>query len=157
MEWGIVSYIIRYYFNPCGTGSHLYTANTNTLRSAHWVEDLLALVGTHISWSPHPPLLYPYCITTQGICQEGFLKNRNLFQKPFSYFSSAVAVHQILVILYPKGLALLVEWCSLLTSLVYHIPHQKSSVISKIFSQHLLTQCPGEMGELSSTLASYLV
>jgi hypothetical protein len=33
MEWGIVSYIIRYYFNPCGTGSHLYSANTNTLRS----------------------------------------------------------------------------------------------------------------------------
>ena len=33
MEWGIVSYIIRYYFNPCSTGSHLYPANTNTLRS----------------------------------------------------------------------------------------------------------------------------
>ena len=68
-EWGIVSCIIRYYFNPCGTGSHLYTANTNTLRSVHWVKDLLALVGTHLSWSPCPPLLYPYYITSLMTCQ----------------------------------------------------------------------------------------
>ena len=53
-----------------------------------------------------PSLLYPYCITTWVICQEGFLKNRNLFQKPFPYFSAAVAVRQILVVLYPEGLAL---------------------------------------------------
>ena len=71
-RWSIVSHIIPYYFNSWGTGSHLYTANANTLRSVHWVEDLLALVGTHISWSPHPPLLYPYCITTWAVCQGVF-------------------------------------------------------------------------------------
>ena len=58
MEWGIVSYIIRYYFNPCGTGSHLYSANTNTLRSVHWVKVLLALVGTHTRGR----LALPFCI-----------------------------------------------------------------------------------------------
>ena len=72
MEWGIVSYIIRYYFNPCGTGSHLYSANTNTLRSDRWAKVLLALVGTHISWSPHPPLLYLDYITNLAICQDLF-------------------------------------------------------------------------------------
>ena len=42
---GIVSCIIPYYFNPWGTGSHLYPANTNTLRSGHRVEVLPTLVG----------------------------------------------------------------------------------------------------------------
>ena len=72
MEWGIVSYIIRYYFNPCGTGSHLYSANTNTLRSGHRVEVLLTLVGLPFSRLPYPRLLYPYCITTWAVCQEVF-------------------------------------------------------------------------------------
>ena len=71
--WSIVSCIIRYYFNPCGTGSHLYPANTNTLRSDHWAEVLLALVGTHLSWSPCPPLLYSYYTTDLAVCQEFFL------------------------------------------------------------------------------------
>ena len=73
MEWGIVSYIIRYYFNPCGTGPHLYSANTNTLRSVHRNKDLLALVGTHIFVvalpSPFVPLLYH---TLRGLSR-GFL------------------------------------------------------------------------------------
>ena len=72
MEWGIVSHIIRYYFNPCGTGSHLYTANANTLRSVHRNKDLLALMGTHISWSPRPPLLCLNYITNSAICQDLF-------------------------------------------------------------------------------------
>jgi hypothetical protein len=58
MEWGIVSHIIRYCFNPCGTGSHLYTANANTLRSVRWVKDLLALVGTP-SWVALPSPFVP--------------------------------------------------------------------------------------------------
>ena len=82
MEWGIVSHIIRYYFNPCGTGSHLYSANTNTLRSVHWVEVLLALVGTHISWSPHPPLLCFHYTTHCGICQALFCQSLYFSEKP---------------------------------------------------------------------------
>ena len=69
---GIVSCIIPYCFNPWGTGSHLYPANTNTLRSGHRVEVLLTLVGLPFSRLPYPLLLYPYCITTWGVCQEGF-------------------------------------------------------------------------------------
>ena len=66
--WSIVSHIIPYYFNSWGTGSHLYTANANTLRSVHRNKDLLALVGTHISWSPCPPLLCLNYITNLAIC-----------------------------------------------------------------------------------------
>ena len=72
MEWGIVSYIIRYYFNPCGTGSHLYSANTNTLRSDRGVKVLQSLVGHPLIGLPYPPLLYPYCITFLWICQGVF-------------------------------------------------------------------------------------
>ena len=71
---GIVSHIIRYCFTPCGSGSHLYTANTNTLRSVHRNKDLLALVGTHLSWSPCPPLLCLNYITNLAICQGLFRK-----------------------------------------------------------------------------------
>ena len=42
---GIVSCVIPYYFNRRGTGSHLYTAHTNTVRSGHWESVLLAHVG----------------------------------------------------------------------------------------------------------------
>ena len=73
IKWSIVSHIIPYYFNSWGTGSHLYTANANTLRSVHRNKDLLALVGTHISWSPCPPLLYLYYSTLLAICQVLFL------------------------------------------------------------------------------------
>ena len=45
VQSGIVSHIIRYYFNPCGAGSHLYTANANTLRSASSGRSYIALVG----------------------------------------------------------------------------------------------------------------
>ena len=55
-----------------GSGSHLYTANLHTLRSVHRVEVLLALVGTHISWSPHPPLLCFHYSTLLAICQALF-------------------------------------------------------------------------------------
>ena len=72
MEWGIVTYIIRYYFNTCGTGLHLYPANTNTLRSGHRVKGLTDSRGSFPLGLPCPRLLYPYCITTWEICQEVF-------------------------------------------------------------------------------------
>ena len=54
---GIVSCIIRYYFNPCGTGSHLYPANTNTLRSRTLSSrSYTTLVGLGFSPSPCFPL-----------------------------------------------------------------------------------------------------
>ena len=72
---GIVSCIIPYYFNPWGTGSHLYSANTNTLRSGHWVEVLLTLVGLPSLGvalpSPFVPLLYH---TLRGLSRT-FLRN----------------------------------------------------------------------------------
>ena len=64
-----------------GSGSHLYTANLHTLRSVHRVEDLLALVGTHILWSPHPPLLYLDYITLLVICQALFLPSLIFFRE----------------------------------------------------------------------------
>ena len=67
-----VSCVSPTFFQPAGSGSHLYPAHRNTVRSDHGAEVLLALVGTHFSWSPCPPLLYPYCITTWEICQELF-------------------------------------------------------------------------------------
>jgi len=74
MDWGIVSYIIRYYFNPCGTGSHLYSANTNTLRSDRGAKVLLTLVGLSF-WDC---LALPFC--TLIVSQLGrFVKN--FFQK----------------------------------------------------------------------------
>ena len=74
MEWGIVSYIIRYYFNPCGTGSHLYSANTNTLRARTLSSrTYLTLVGLAFWLLPCFPLLYPYCIITWVVCQGVFL------------------------------------------------------------------------------------
>ena len=57
-----------------GSGSHLYSAHLHTMRSVHRVEDLLALVGTHLSWSPHPPLLCLNYITNLAICQDLFEK-----------------------------------------------------------------------------------
>ena len=67
-----------------GSGSHLYTANLHTLRSVHWVEVLLALVGTHISWSPHPPLLCFHYTTHCGICQALFCQSLYFSEKPLT-------------------------------------------------------------------------
>ena len=85
--WSIVSHIIPYYFNSWGTGSHLYTANANTLRSVHRVEVLLALVGTHILWSPRPPLLCFYYSTLLAICQALFFWNPSFIFSAFAYTS----------------------------------------------------------------------
>ena len=86
---GIVSYIIRYYFNPCGTGSHLYTANTNTLRSVHRNKDLLALVGLATPLLPCIPHLYLDYITLLVICQALFLCQVLLVtEKDLTKFSS---------------------------------------------------------------------
>ena len=57
-DCGIVSCIIPYYFNRRGTGSHLYTAHTNTVRSGHRESVLLALVGAPCLGLPFPHLLY---------------------------------------------------------------------------------------------------
>ena len=75
MEWGIVSCIIRYYFNPCGTGSHLYSANTNTLRSRTLSSrSYTTLVGLGVSPQPCIPLLYLDYITSFATCQDLFEK-----------------------------------------------------------------------------------
>ena len=115
IRWSIVSHIIPYYFNSWGTGSHLYTANANTLRSVHRVKVLLALVGTHISWSPCPPLLYPYCITTWVICQGDFATFSPYCCIFFWRLRAPIRV---------------VAWKLLplpLTMIVYHRPHTKST------------------------------
>jgi hypothetical protein len=93
-EWGIVSHIIPYCFNPWGTGSHLYTANANTLRSVHRNKDLLALVGTHLSWSPCPPLLCFHYSTHSAICQALFCQ--------VLYFSEKI-LGENLVAIFPIG------------------------------------------------------
>ena len=103
IKWSIVSHIIPYYFNSWGTGSHLYTANANTLRSAHWVKVLLALVGTHISWSPCPPLLCFYYSTLLAICQALFCQ--------VLYFSEKI-LGENLVAVFP------IEW--VLDASAYH-------------------------------------
>ena len=73
--WGIVSYIIRYYFNPCGTGSHLYPANTNTLRSRTLSSRSYAtLVGLGVSPLP----CFPLCTC--------IIAHSWLFVKYFFYF-----------------------------------------------------------------------
>ena len=41
-----VSCVSTTFFQPAWSGSHLYTANRNTLRSGHWDSVLLALVGS---------------------------------------------------------------------------------------------------------------
>lgn len=40
-----VSCVSTTFFQPAWSGSHLYSANRNTLRSGHWESVLLALVG----------------------------------------------------------------------------------------------------------------
>lgn len=76
-----VSCVSSTFFQPARSGSHLYTANRNTLRSVHRVEVLLALVGTHLSWSPHPPLLCFHYTTLCGICQALFLSSLIFFRE----------------------------------------------------------------------------
>ena len=60
-------------FQPTGSGSHLYSAHRNTVRSGHGVKGLTDSRGSFPLGLPCPRLLYPYCITTWEICQEFFL------------------------------------------------------------------------------------
>ena len=70
-------------FQPVGSGSHLYPANRNTLRSGHGVEGLTDSRGSFPLGLPCPRLLYPYCITTWEICQGVFLSFfKKLFEVP---------------------------------------------------------------------------
>ena len=59
-------------FQPVRSGSHLYPAHRNTVRSGHGVEGLTDSRGSFPLGLPCPRLLYPYCITTWEICQEVF-------------------------------------------------------------------------------------
>ena len=59
-------------FQPVGSGSHLYSAHRNTVRSGHRVKGLTDSRGSFPLGLPCPRLLYPYCITTWEICQEVF-------------------------------------------------------------------------------------
>ena len=59
-------------FQPVRSGSHLYSAHLHTVRSGHGVEGLTDSRGSFPLGLPCPRLLYPYCITTWGVCQEVF-------------------------------------------------------------------------------------
>ena len=76
--WGIVSRIIPYYFNLWGTGSHLYPANANTLRSDYQTKDLLALMGTHTCGR----LVLPFCTSIVSHFK-GFVKREFFFLRTF--------------------------------------------------------------------------
>ena len=132
-EWGIVSHIIRYCFNPCGTGSHLYTANANTLRSVHRNKDLLALVGTHLSWSPCPPLLYPYCITIWAICQEVFCIFLNSF--------CGVPIGS-LPTLFPLDTLIISQVFQLVKGFLWHHFDVLSSTLTQDFRPLVARRCP---------------
>ena len=67
-----VSCVSPTFFQPVGSGSHLYPAHRNTVRSGHGVEGLTDSRGSFPLGLPCPRLLYPYCITTWEICQEVF-------------------------------------------------------------------------------------
>ena len=67
-----VSCVSPTFFQPVGSGSHLYSAHRNTVRSGHGVEGLTDSRGYFPLGLPCPRLLYPYCITTWEICQEVF-------------------------------------------------------------------------------------
>lgn len=129
MEWGVVSYIIRYYFNPCGTGSHLYSANTNTLRSDRGAEVLLALVGIRSLGR----LALPFCTLIVSHFK-GFVKREFFFLRTF--FTRCTS-SPILVSL---------AGTSLLTMIVYHRPHQKSRTFSKNFQLAPANSAPGQNG-----------
>ena len=62
-EVACVSCVSATFFQPVRSGSHLYTANRNTLRSGHGVEGLTDSRGSFPLGLPCPRLLYPYCIT----------------------------------------------------------------------------------------------
>ena len=67
-----VSCVSTTFFQPAWSGSHLYPAHRNTVRSGHRVEGLTDSRGSFPLGLPCPRLLYPYCITTWGVCQEVF-------------------------------------------------------------------------------------
>ena len=124
-----VSCVSSTFFQPARSGSHLYTANRNTLRSVHRVEDLLALVGTHLSWSPHPPLLCFHYTTLCGICQALFLKisKSYIFPRRYldrtSWFSGVVFLLPLgwLCSVHPRRSRLLPQLCHSSASLVYYL------------------------------------
>jgi len=72
-EVACVSCVSATFFQPVRSGSHLYTANRNTLRSGHRELDLLALVGTPL-WGCRSLTLYLDYITLKVICQAFFLE-----------------------------------------------------------------------------------
>ena len=67
-----VSCVSTTFFQPAWSGSHLYPAHRNTVRSGHGVKGLTDSRGSFPLGLPCPRLLYPYCITTWGVCQEVF-------------------------------------------------------------------------------------
>ena len=72
IRMAFVSCVSPTLFQPVGSGSHLYPAHRNTVRSGHGVEGLTDSRGSFPLGLPCPRLLYPYCITTWGVCQEVF-------------------------------------------------------------------------------------
>ena len=72
IRMAFVSCVSPTFFQPAGSGSHLYPAHRNTVRSGHGVKGLTDSRGSFPLGLPCPRLLYPYCITTWEICQEVF-------------------------------------------------------------------------------------
>ena len=72
-EMAFVSCISPTLFQPVGSGSHLYSAHTNTVRSGHRVEGLTDSRGSFPLGLPCPRLLCLDYITLLVICQALFL------------------------------------------------------------------------------------
>ena len=83
IRMAFVSCVSPTLFQPVGSGSHLYPAHRNTVRSGHRVKGLTDSRGSFPLGLPCPRLLYPYCITTWEICQGVFyLFSRNFLKCP---------------------------------------------------------------------------
>ena len=73
MEWLVVVEISATLFQPARSGSHLIFRTPTPRAVEDFVsKDLLALVGTHLLWSPCIPHLYLDYITNLAICQDLF-------------------------------------------------------------------------------------
>jgi hypothetical protein len=133
-----VSCVSSTFFQPARSGSHLYSAHRNTVRSGHRVKGLTDSRGSFPLGLPCPRLLYPYCITLQGICQG------------VSYIFSEFFSRAPTPVLHSQWQAFVCGYPLPLTMIVYHTPPQKSTWqsaqirASKLFdfcTTFLLTNC----------------
>ena len=111
-----VSCVSSTFFQPARSGSHLYTANRNTLRSGHRVMVLHTLVGIrHLRGC----LTLAFCTLIVSHFK-GFVKGFLTFSQNFFSRAPTPVLHsqwQAFVYGYPLPL----------TMIVYHRPHTKST------------------------------